>query len=171
MIDAATRNSLELLRSTSGARDGASADEERGPRVVFAMAERGLLPSTLAHVSQRFMTPDRSILFFTLLVAGVSFSGAFAFLATVVSLAGQVIALGGFASFVRLQLKGREAGGDGVKPAWAFIVFLGVCFAVYIGAQAPLRAFVLLGGMILAGALLSSFTGRAVTAHPDPTRD
>ena len=141
-----------------------------GPRVVFAMAERGLLPSALAHVSRRFMTPDRSILFFTLIVAGISFSGAFAFLATVVSLAGQVIALGMFASFVRLRLNGREASGDGFSPLWAFIVFLGVCFAIYISAQAPPRAFVLLGGMILAGALLSVFAGRGATARGDPAR-
>ena len=142
-----------------------------GPRVVFAMAERGLLPPILAHVSPRFMTPDLSILFFTMIVAGISFSGAFSFLAAVVSLSAQAIVLGMFASFVQFQLRGHKGHGGGLKPFWALIVFVGVGFAIYIIAQAPIRAFVLLAGLTLAGAILSVFARRGEVTLPAPIFD
>jgi amino acid transporter len=142
-----------------------------GPRVVFAMAQRGLLPPPLAHVSRHFLTPDAAILFFTLLVAGVSFTGAFAFLATIVGLASQVIVLGMFASFVLLQRRGHNGHAGKLTPFWAFNVIAGAGFAIYIVAQAPLRACVILAGMILAGAIFSVLTRRDAAARPAHSLD
>jgi amino acid transporter len=142
-----------------------------GPRVVFAMAQRGLLPPPLAHVSRHFLTPDAAILFFTLLVAGVSFTGAFAFLATIVGLASQVIVLGMFASFVLLQRRGHNGHAGRLTPFWAFNVIAGAGFAIYIVAQAPLRACVILAGMILAGAIFSVLTRRDAAARPAHSLD
>ena len=141
-----------------------------GPRVVFAMAERGLLPPVLGHVSPRFRTPDCSILFFTLIVAGISFSGAFVFLATIVSLASQAIVLGMFASFVRFQLRGHRGHAGGFKPFWAFNVIVGSAFAIYILAQAPLRAFAVLAAMVLVGGVFSLVTRQGGATRPAPTQ-
>ena len=142
-----------------------------GPRVVFGMAERGLLPPMFAHISPRFMTPDRSILLFTLIVAGISFSGAFTALATVNSLAGQIISLGMFASFVQFQLRGHKGPAGGLTPFWAFVVIIGAGFAIYVSSQAPLGAFILLGGLILAGGILSVFARHGKVVTPAPVLD
>jgi hypothetical protein len=64
-----------------------------GPRVIFGMAERGLLPAGLAHVSPRFLTPDLAIALFTLIVAAISLSGTFAFLTEVTELGSLFISL------------------------------------------------------------------------------
>jgi amino acid transporter len=142
-----------------------------GPRVLFGMAERGLLPPALAHVSPRFLTPDRAILLFSLIVAGISFSGAFAFLAAVTSLVGQAGALAMFACFVRFQLRESEGSVGGLTPVWALVVAIGVSFSLYVTSQAPLGAFALLAGLLLVGGLLSIFARRGQVVSPVPIRD
>jgi amino acid transporter len=142
-----------------------------GPRVVFGMAERGLLPSTLALISPRFLSPDRAILLFSLLVAGISFSGAFVFLASVVSLASQVIVLGMFAAFVRLVRRGHSGDVAGLTPVWAIIVAIGAGFAIYIATQVPADAFILLAGLVLAGSVVSVFARRSKVTTPAPILD
>lgn len=142
-----------------------------GPRVVFAMAERGLLPPALAHISARFLTPDRAILLFTLLVAGISFSGAFAFLASVVSLAAQVVVLGMFAAFVQFMRRGHDGRVEGLTPVWAIIVAIGAGFAIYIASQVPREAFVLLAGLVLAGSVVSVLARRGKVTTPAPIFD
>lgn len=137
-----------------------------GPRIVYGMAERGLLPQGLAHVSPRFRTPHRSILLFTLAVAGISLSGTFAFLATVMALGAQVAILSMFASFVAFQLKGRAGHAGGLTPFWILVVSVGVGFAVYASVQAPLEAFLLIALLIAAGTALSFVARRNGMERP-----
>jgi amino acid transporter len=82
-----------------------------GARVAYSMAERGLLPGTLAHVSPRFKTPDRAILLFSAIVVVMLASGAFVFLATVTSLGAQLITLVYILAFVLLMGDWRSIGG------------------------------------------------------------
>ncbi|MCA1749909.1 MAG: APC family permease [Sphingomonadales bacterium] len=56
------------------------------PRMTFGLAEDGLLPGWFAHVSARFGTPDRSILFYGALGLTIALSGTFVLLAIVSSL-------------------------------------------------------------------------------------
>lgn len=79
-----------------------------GPRIVFGMADRGLLPATFAHVSPRFRTPDRAVLLFAAVTAVMLSSGAFVFLAQVTALAGTVTSLLVIASFVVLMRRTDE---------------------------------------------------------------
>ena len=102
-----------------------------GPRVVFGMADRGLLPQTLAHVSPRFGTPDRSILFFT----------------------------------------GREGHAKGLTPFWIAVVIVGVAFAIYVSAQAPLEAFALIGALIIMGSVLYLVARQPEMSRPTPITD
>lgn len=141
------------------------------PRVVFGMAERGLLPSILARISTRFLTPDRAILLYTLLVAGISFSGAFTFLASLMSLAAQVMVLGIFASFVRFMRRGHAGHVEGLTPVWTVIVTIGAGFAIYIATQVPPEAFVLLAGLLIAGSVVSVIARRGKVRTPAPIID
>ncbi|MEM5518726.1 APC family permease [Henriciella sp. AS95] len=142
-----------------------------GPRIIYGMADRGLLPKTLAHVSDHFRTPDRAILLFTLIVAMVSLSGNFTFLAKVTSLGAQIAILSMFAAFVYFQVRGREGHDTGLTPVWVLIVFVGVAFSIYASAQAPLEAFGLIAGLIVIGTLLSFVARRNEIEKPAPIVD
>ncbi len=142
-----------------------------GPRVIFGMAERGLLPPVFARVSPRFRTPDRAILLFTLLVAGISLSGALAFLIALSSLASQTVMLGMFAAFVHLVRRGHNGHAEGLTPPWAIMVIIGASFAVFVCAQAPREAFALLAAVLIAGSLVSVIARRSKVVSPAPILD
>lgn len=139
-----------------------------GPRVLYGMAGRGLLPATLAHISPRFLTPDRSILAFTAIVAIVSLSGAFQFLAAVLALATQIVTLSMYAAFVLFALRRREGLENGLTPFWMLVVTVGVGFVVYVCLQVPRDAFILLVPLILAGSMLYLAARRGEVAQPVP---
>ncbi len=131
-----------------------------GPRVIFGMAERGLLPERLAHVSSRFLTPDWAIALFTLLVAGVALSGKFAFLAEVTALGNQFLVLCMVAAFVVFRRRAHESAAKGMTAFWWAMVAVSTAFSVYAAMQATLQAYVLIVVLILAGSALGIFARR-----------
>ncbi len=135
-----------------------------GSRVLFGMAERGLLPETLAHVSKRLLTPDAAIALFALLVAGIALSGKFAFLAEVTALGSQFIALCMIAAFVVLQLRGHEGGARNMTAFWWAMVAVSTAFSIYAAVQATLQACVLVAVLVLVGSALGLFTRRGSSA-------
>lgn len=136
-----------------------------GPRVIFGMAERGLLPAGLAHVSPRFLTPDRAIVLFTLIVAVVSLSGTFAFLAQTTALGSQLILLCGYAAFVLFRLRGREGCTTGLSPWWWGVVAVASAFSIYAAVQAPLKAFVLIAVLLAVGSVLGMLARHVAVAQ------
>jgi len=58
-----------------------------GPRLTFAMGQKGQLPSIFAHVHPRFRTPDVSILVFAAIAFALALTGTFAQLATLSAVA------------------------------------------------------------------------------------
>ena len=131
-----------------------------GPRMVYGMADRGLLPGGLAAVSDRFKTPHRAILLFTLIVAGICLSGTFEFLATITSLGAQIASLVVCAAFVALHGPGEISFGAPMKPIWFLILAIAVAFSIYAIMQAPLEAFALVGLLIAIGTALYWMTAR-----------
>jgi amino acid transporter len=141
------------------------------PRVLFGMAERGLLPPVIAHVSRRFLVPDAAILLFTFIAALISFSGAFPFLATVTVLAARISNLAMVASFVRFQLQTSRVLGGGMTPRWTLAVTIAFGFGLYVCAQAPPLAFALLVGLLLVGVVLFKVAKDDRVVSPEPIRD
>ena len=139
-----------------------------GARVIFGMAQRGLLPRSLAHVHARFLTPDWAIALFTLIVAAVALSGKFAFLAQVTALGSQFIALSLIAAFVRFQLLGTESTAPGLTPFWWSVVTVATGFSIYAAMQATFAAYVLLGVLLVAGSVLAVLTRRGTIVQPVP---
>ena len=133
-----------------------------GSRITYAMADRGLLPATLAHVSPRFGTPDRAILFFAALIAIMLASGAFTFLAMVTSLGGNLVLLGAFAAFVVLMKRGNHR----LTVFWLVTLAVAIAFAIFAAMQAPLRGFLLLGGLLAVGGALYFITRRNEVTAP-----
>jgi amino acid transporter len=58
-----------------------------GPRLTFALGEKGQLPGFFAHVHPRFRTPDVSILVYAGIAFALALSGTFAQLATLSAVA------------------------------------------------------------------------------------
>ncbi len=135
-----------------------------GPRVIFGMAERGLLPAGLAHVSPRFLTPDRAIGLFTLIVAVISMSGTFAFLAEVTALGAQLAAMCLIVAFVQFRLRGYRGPPRGLSTAWWAVVAVTSVFTVYAAYQAPLKAYGLVAVMLVAGTALGMLARRRAVA-------
>lgn len=142
-----------------------------GPRVVFAMADRGLLPQTFAHVSPRLATPDRAILLFSAIVALMLFSGAFTFLATVTSLGGQTVTLMIVASFAVLMRRSSENHNGHLAWYWWPIMLICAGFAVFTIIQAPQSAFALLAGLLVIGTGLYFVARRSQVAVVEPIFD
>lgn len=137
-----------------------------GPRVIFGMAERGLLPAGLAHVSPRFLTPDRAIGLFTLIVAVISLSGTFAFLAEVTVLGSLFAGFCMYAAFIRFRLRGHEAHARGMSPSWWTVVGVACAISVYAAFQAPLKAYVLVAGLLVLGSVLAVLARRGQIVQP-----
>lgn len=138
-----------------------------GPRVVFAMADRGLLPATFAHVSPRFRTPDRSILLFASLVALLLASGAFTFLATMTSLGAQLVTLLYTAAFAVLMLRATDRHDGSLPLYWWPVMAICAGFAVFTVIQAPATAFALLAGLLAAGTGLYFVARRGEVSVPE----
>jgi amino acid transporter len=139
-----------------------------GARVTYAMADRGLLPKTLAHVSPRFQTPDRAILLFSTIVAVMLASGAFVFLATVTALGNQCVTLVFITAFVVLMRR-RHGSHDGrLALYWWPVVFVAAFFALFSIAQAPAKAFLLLAVLLAVGTALYFLERRNEVSTPEP---
>ncbi len=142
-----------------------------GARVAYGMASRGLLPETLAHISPRFQTPDRSILLFSGLVGIMLASGAFTFLASVTSLGAQGVILVVIAAFVVLMRR-SDHGHDGrLSLYWWPIIAVAASFAIFTIIQAPASAFYLLAGLLALGTGLYFVARRETVLTPEPEFD
>lgn len=139
-----------------------------GARVAYSMAERGLLPGTLAHVSPRFKTPDRAILLFSAIVVIMLASGAFVFLATVTSLGAQLTTLVYILAFVLLMRRNHRGHDGELALYWWPVVFVAAFFALFSIAQAPAKAFLLLAALLVAGTALYFLERRSEISAPEP---
>ena len=139
-----------------------------GPRIVFGMADRGLLPVTFAHVSPRFQTPDRAVLLFAAVVAVMLASGAFVFLAQVTALASTVTSLLVIASFVVLMRSTDERHDGRLALYWWPVMAVSGGFTLFTMIQAPASAFGLLAVLLAAGTGLYFVARRGTVSVPEP---
>jgi amino acid transporter len=142
-----------------------------GPRVLFGMAQRGLLPATFTHLSASSQVPDRAIYLFSGLIALLSLTGGFAFLANVMGVAAQIVSLSCLSAFVVLRRRGQEGHPLGVGPGWYLCIAVGASFAIFAAAQADLAAFAVLGVLILFGTGLYFVARADETFVPEPEFD
>jgi amino acid transporter len=139
-----------------------------GPRIIFGMADRGLVPVTFAHVSPRFQTPDRAVLLFAAVVAVMLASGAFVFLAQVTSLASTVTMLIVAASFAILMRRTDERHNGRLALYWWPVIAVSGGFALFTMIQAPASAFGLLAVLLAVGSGLYFVARRKAVSVPEP---
>ncbi len=142
-----------------------------GPRIVFGMADRGLLPATFAHISPRFQAPDRAVLLFAATTAVMLSSGAFVFLAQVTALASTVTSLLVIASFVVLMRRTDERHNGRLALYWWPVMAVSGGFTVFTMIQAPASAFGLMIVLLIVGTGLYFVARRQEARVPDPVFD
>jgi len=119
------------------------------PRMTYGMAEQGTLPRGFAHVSQRFQTPDVSILFYGGAAILFSLWAGFAVLAVAATLARLVMY---FLTALALPvLQRREAT---PAPSWHLpIALLAAASSLWVASHASAEAFRMLGLILLVGTM------------------
>lgn len=142
-----------------------------GPRIAFAMAERGLLPEGFAHVSPRILTPDRAILLFAAIVGLMLVSGAFAFLASVTALSATLATLVVIVAFVVLMRRKEDRHDGRLALFWWPVIALATGFALFTALQAEPSAYGLLCGLVLVGTGLYFLASRREGRVSQPVFD
>lgn len=123
------------------------------PRVLFGMAQRGLLPGVLARVSSRFQTPAPAILTYGALVALLALSGTFATLATFMVALEALVLTATMLALPVLWRRGHFTITGGKALGWGVLIVLALAFELWMQVQAPASAIVPTIGVLLAGCL------------------
>jgi amino acid transporter len=131
------------------------------PRLMYGMAERGMLPRWFEYVHPRFLTPFNAILFYG--VAAMLFGLWEGF--EVLAIAGTLVRLVTYivTSCALPVLEHREGR---IVPFHLFCVIFAVGSSLFIAAQAQAQAWLVLGGFIAAGTLLYVIAARQKPEYP-----
>jgi amino acid transporter len=137
------------------------------PRLVFAVAQRGLIPAWLGHVHPRWRTPAAAIATQTLLVFLVASSGTFGALASFASVAVVSVYLLACLSALRLQHRDTRLDESTHDPREPFrlpavVPIAGAAVCVALLAQSTVREFAVVSAVLaLAAAWYAIGRGRS----------
>ena len=124
------------------------------PRVLFALARDGLLPSVLGRVHARTRVPYAAIVCYAAIAAVLALSGSFAELAVVATLASAALYLAGCAAVWRLTWSGRAESASIMSTRWLVIAaaagIVSMFIVIILATWAEIAG---LAATILAGAL------------------
>ena len=124
--------------------------------MTFALAREGALPAWFAHVSERFRTPDNSIVFLGALACLLAVTGSFVWLAVASTLARLLVYIASIAALPKIR---RLAGVGPATGAGAILarygvpaIALGVC--IFAIAQSTFESWRLLFVLVALGGVL-----------------
>jgi len=148
-----------------------SGDLLGAPRIVFASARDGNLPSFLARVHPKYHTPHMAIIFFTTVVAVFALSGTFAYLATVASGALLIVDIAVCLAVLKFRRRdGLPAEGQFRLPFGPVIPLLACTFIAGLLLQIPgdeaISVGILLAVCVAGFGLRSIFASRRRAAAP-----
>jgi len=132
-----------------------------GSRMLFALAERGDLPSIFARIHPSYRTPVPCILFTATVAAVLAVSGSFAWLAIASALARLVMygaSCGAAVLLARPSFAGRADKAQFVVPGHQVVPLLGTLIAVTLIVSASRSQLVGGAAAIAAGAVLYAMT-------------
>ena len=134
------------------------------PRILYGMAQRGMLPRWFAGISKRFGTPANAILFTG--AASIAFGMWEGF--AVLAIAGTLIRLVTYCiCAAALPVLERREGH--LNPAHALCSLLAIAVSLFVAAQVDTQAMVVLAGMIGLGTVLYFVAGRRDPQTEMPT--
>ncbi len=125
------------------------------PRLLFAMAARGELPSIIARVHSRFRTPDVAIYAFALGGLAFALSGGFAANATLSAII-RLVTYGMVCTTVPLFRRRADMEGPGFRiPGGTAVAVVGLGFCVWLLSTRTFTQAWILAAMMAVGWLLS----------------
>lgn len=125
------------------------------PRILYGMAQRGMLPLWFAGISKRFGTPGNAILFTG--AASIAFGMWEGF--AVLAIAGTLIRLVTYC-ICAAALPVLEHREGKVQPFQALCSVLAIAVSLFVAAQVDTKAILVLAGMIGLGAVFYLIAGR-----------
>ena len=131
------------------------------PRVSYALADRGDLPTWFGRVQPKFETPANSIVFFAVFAVALAITGSFVWLAVVSTLARMIVYA------VTIAALPRAPGGR--RLAWQHwnLGAVGISVCVWAAAQADARAWLTLGALSAVGILLYAVAAKGSGSSKD----
>jgi basic amino acid/polyamine antiporter, APA family len=139
------------------------------PRILFAMAERGELPASLARVHPRFRTPYIAVVVNSAIVLAAGLYSTFGQVAALAA----VVRLGIYAVTCAnvVALRRREGVAPFTLPGGPVIAAAGIVFCAWLIVTRDLSQIWILPAVVLAGALLRLLTrrGRAAAMAVEPS--
>jgi amino acid transporter len=144
---------LGAILSTSGTQ---SAQILVGTRMLYALANGGLLPAPLARIHARFRTPYISIVLFTVVVWSFAISSSFGQLAAVAAIAGLFMYITTCLAVIVLRRKSPHAARQFVVPGGPVIPLLAVALSVWLLTGSTRTQATAGGTALLAGAAIFS---------------
>lgn len=152
----ATILALTAMVSIAGNLGGAIIS---GPRVPFALAERGLLPGWFGWINPRYATPANSILFIGGLALFLALTGTFVWLAVISTLARLIV----YGTCIVTLPRVRPG-----ATSWLLLA-AGLSVCVWAAAQSKWESWAMLGGFLLAGFVLYALARRQAGASSAET--
>lgn len=131
------------------------------PRLMYGMAERGMLPSWFEYVHPRFLTPSNAILFYGVLAVLFGLWEGF----EVLAVAGTLVRLITYV-VTSLALPVLEHREGRIVPFHLFCVIVAVACSLFIASQAQAQSWMVLGGFFAAGTLLYFIAARQKPEYP-----
>ncbi len=112
-------------------------DALSSPRILFAIARDGFLPSAVGRLHRRNATPWVASLAHAAIAATLAVSGSFALLAVMSALIAMVVYIIGCGAALKLRRDGVALAGPPVRiPALQFFAVIGIAAMVWVMAQA-----------------------------------
>jgi basic amino acid/polyamine antiporter, APA family len=139
------------------------------PRVLFAFARDGRLPSVLGRVHPRTRAPHVAIVAYAALAIGLSLSGSFAELAVLSTLAIAPLYIAGCAAAWRLSRNGVALAGAPLNFRWLRAAMLiGICSMMLLVALASREELLGLAAAVAACVVAYWLSSRGEPAAPGP---
>lgn len=131
------------------------------PRLTYGMAERGMLPRWFERVDPRFHTPRNSILFYGVFAILFGLWEGF----EVLAVAGTMVRLVTYliCSLALPVLEKREGASN---PVHLICAILAVISTVWVATHADAKAYMVLGGILVGGAVLYAIAARQTPEMP-----
>ncbi len=119
------------------------------PRIVYGMAEQGMLPGWFERIHPRFLTPANAILFYGFTGALFSLTGGFAALAAASTLTRILTYVITAAALPMIEHReGR------IKPLHGLMAVLALASCVWIASHAGMQSWTTFGGLFVVGTIL-----------------
>jgi amino acid transporter len=137
------------------------------PRMTYALARDGVLPSWFSHVSPRFHTPSNSVLFYGAMSLVLALSGTFIWLAAMSTLVRVRVYGMCIASLPRLENRIGEHEGQYRLPGGWLVPVIALLLCLWLVTQASMTAWLTALAFIALGSVLYATSHRSRSGDPD----